>query len=193
MISLTSASRRPGFRASVGPPAPAWSWLVRDRSPNGGSEFLFEFPVPPDRIRGRACPLLHHHVRAFALFAREVVDAVVDEASHAFQKLHARVLEVPAAGLRQTLLDHRQDSTKQAAGVRRPCVGGLLLFHIHVSFISTVRILFSNVARLGERAAIETGRPMCRRSVPISTTSSSPFLKRPTSPLTANGSRRRIS
>jgi 2-C-methyl-D-erythritol 2,4-cyclodiphosphate synthase len=32
------------------------------------------------------------------------------------------------------------------------------------------------------KAAMEVGRPMCRRSVPISTTSSSPFLKSPTSP-----------
>src|ERR1035437_282217 len=156
-------------------------------------------PLAPARLQKRvhflriSQSLLHHHVRAFALFAREVFDAVVNEASHAFQKLHVRVSEVPAAGLRPALLDHRQNAAKKAAGVRRPGVGGFLLFHIHVSFISTVRILFSNVARLGERAAIESGRPMCRRSVPISTTSSSPFLKRPTSPLTANGSRRRIS
>ena len=45
----------------------------------------------------------------------------------------------------------------------------------------------------GESAAIDVGRPMCRRSVPISTTSSSPFLNSPTSPLAANGSCSRTS
>ena len=34
---------------------------------------------------------------------------------------------------------------------------------------------------------MDLGKPMWRRSVPTSTTSSSPFLKRPTSPLVANG------
>src|ERR1044071_5104137 len=68
-----------------------------------------------------------------------------------------------------------------------------LLFHNHLSFNSTVKTLFSNLAGLGDSVAMDMGSPMWRRRVPISTTSSSPFLKSPTSPLTANGSCKRTS
>ena len=55
---------------------------------------------------------------------------------------------------------------------------GLLLAH-DASFNSTVRIPSSSRARPGSNRAIDVGSPMCRRSVPIWTTSSSPFLNSP--------------
>src|SRR5262249_38497987 len=139
--------------------------------------------------------LLYRYVRTLVLFAREVGDAVVDEAADAFQELDPGVAEMVARGVRPHPLQNRdRRSAKKAAGVgrrRRGRIGGF--FHFQLSFISTVRTLFSNLARLGERPAIEVGRPMWRRSVPTCTTNSSPFLNSPTSPLAANGNCRRTS
>ena len=71
---------------------------------------------------------------------------------------------------------------------RRSVIGRFVFFRpSQLSFISTVNILFSNFARSGERPAMEVGKPMWRRSVPISTTSSSPFLNRPTLALGREG------
>ena len=140
---------------------------------------------PPGRY-----PLFDSDVRPLALLvARKMRNAVVDQAADPLQKLDARVTEVIVGGFGPQALQHGNrggaDETSRLMGVglASPC----MLFHGQLSFISTVRTWFSNLARLGERPAMETGRPMCRRSVPISTTSSSPFLNKPTSPLTAKG------
>jgi hypothetical protein len=68
----------------------------------------------------------------------------------------------------------------------------LWLVH-YASFISTVKTRFFNRALTGNNPAIDRGSPTWRRSVPISTTSSSPFLNNPISPLVANGSSTRTS
>src|ERR1700679_1156353 len=119
-------------------------------------------------------------------------NAVVDQTADALQKLDARVAEVIVRRSGPQMFQHGDrgvaDKTSALMGalvMGMPCTSRL--FHNQISFISTVRTLLSNLARLGERPAIETGKPMCRRSVPISTTSSSPFLNRPTSPFTAKG------
>src|SRR5580658_434892 len=137
--------------------------------------------------------LFHSDVRTLALLvAREMRDAVVDQAADALQKLDARVAEVIVGGFGPQTFQHGDrggaDKTSGLMGallLRMPCAS--LLFHSQLSFISTVNIRLSNLARLGERPAMETGRPICRRSVPISTTSSSPFLNSPTSPFIAKG------
>ena len=59
--------------------------------------------------------------------------------------------------------------------------------------LAHVMKVVQKVARAGMSEAIEVGSPMWRRKVPISTTSSSPFLNSPTSPLAAKGRRRRTS
>ena len=59
-----------------------------------------------------------------------------------------------------------------------------------LSYTSLMRIVSlspSRVAFEGIKADMLLGRPMCRRKVPICTTSSSPFLKSPTSPFRMNG------
>src|SRR5208283_4987326 len=112
----------------------------------------------------------------------------------ALQELHARRAEVIACLGRPQLFQERHRHVAHEAAVPGSlcaCAGGLVVAfsHLQLSFISTVRIRFSSLARVGARPAIEVGRPMCRRSVPISTTSSSPFLNNPTSPLAAKGRR----
>src|SRR5580658_6919893 len=142
--------------------------------------------------------LFHSDVRTLALLvAREMRDAVVDQAADALQKLDARVAEVIVSGFGPQALQHwdRGGADKTSGLMATLLMGALLmsrpraslLFHSQLSFISTVSTRLSNLARLGERPAIETGKPMCRRSVPISTTSSSPFLNNPTSPFIAKG------
>src|ERR1700749_1552031 len=118
-----------------------------------------------------------------------MVDAVVNNTPQALQKFTARIAEMIPGGVVPDLLRERdRGGTEEtvAAGFR-------LLVHNQLSFISTVNTLFSNFARPGERAASEVGNPTCRRRVPICTTSSSPFLNRPTSPFAAKGSCRRTS
>ncbi len=94
---------------------------------------------------------------------------------------------------RLDLRRRRRRRRSSLAHAARMLSGALLFVHCQPSFISTVNILFCNEARVGVSAAMEVGSPMWRRSVPISTTSSSPFLNSPISPFTANGSRSRTS
>src|ERR1039458_4590429 len=111
---------------------------------------------------------------------RQVADAVVDHAAHAFQKLHARVAEMVLGGVGPGLPEERLHiQTVEAA---RSVNVWFFVWHNQFCLISTVNTLFSNFACAGVRAAMEVGRPMCRRRVPIWTTNSSPFLNSPTSP-----------
>src|ERR1700751_2484633 len=128
----------------------------------------------------------------------QVLDAAVNDGANPLQELDPGVGEVSAHLGRNTegFLELADNFAAQAAllierwrRVLRSC----LLFAHCASFISTVRIRFSSRARVGTSVVIERGRPMWRRSVPISTTSSSPFLNNPTSPLVANGKRSRTS
>src|SRR5580704_1557858 len=136
------------------------------------------------RLRhGARAVLFDCDVRALHLMTSEVIDAVVDHAAHALQKLDARVAEMVLGGVGQGLPEeglHIQ--TVEAARSVNIC---LFVWHNQFSLISTVNILFSNFACAGERAAMDVGRPMCRRRVPICTTNSSPFLNNPTSPFMA--------
>ena len=139
---------------------------------------------------------------------RKVLDARIQHASHPFEHFDTGVAEMLARVWGPDVIEESLDlgrcdiAEKTAVGVpgRAVLVSGALLF-VHFqfpfdrqgSFISTVNILFCNEARVGVSAAMEVGSPMWRRNVPISTTSSSPFLNSPTSPFIANGSRSRTS
>src|SRR6516164_692403 len=68
-----------------------------------------------------SCPaavqLLHVDVRTLPLFPRQVRDAVVDQASQALQKLHPRIAEMAARGVRPAALQHWQrGGAEEAAG-----------------------------------------------------------------------------
>jgi len=93
---------------------------------------------------------------------------------------------VAARGFRPAALDQRSMVQKKqpdwllSLSAVFSSISTLLHFHGQNSIFQ--------LCAAGERPAIEVGNPMCRRSVPISTTSSSPFLNSPTSPFAANGS-----
>src|ERR1039458_673473 len=129
---------------------------------------------------------LHGDVGAFVFLLGQVRNAVVDQAADALQKLDPRGAEVIACVSRPQLFQKRHRHVAHEAAVSGglcALAGGLVVAfsHLQLSFISTVRIRFSSLARVGAKPAMEVGRPMCRRSVPISTTNSSPFLNNPTS------------
>src|ERR1035438_6091696 len=119
--------------------------------------------------------------------ARHAIDLFVDQAAQSFPEFHTGIVEVifrrlgPAGPER--IRNPRAGAMAEATFTR------LLLFTHTISLISTVRIFFSNRAFDGVSEAMLVGSPMCRRRVPISTTSSSPFLNNPTSPFAAKGSR----
>jgi hypothetical protein len=136
----------------------------------------------------------------------EMLDARVQHTPHPFEHFDTGAAEMLAGVFRPDMIEEgldlgRCDVAKETAvGMPRRAMLRRALLFVHItflsdqpSFISTVNILFCNEARVGVRAAMEVGNPMWRRNVPISTTSSSPFLNSPTSPFIANGSRRRTS
>src|SRR5438445_2735355 len=128
----------------------------------------------------------------------QVLDAAVDDGANPFQELDPGIGEVfPHLGRHTEGFPELVHKFAAQAALLNKRLGRILLscflFAHCASFISTVRIRFSSRARAGISVAIERGMPIWRRSVPTSTTSSSPFLNSPISPLVANGKRSRTS
>src|ERR1700733_11498377 len=133
---------------------------------------------------------------------RQMVNSSVQHTPHPLQHFEASVAEMLARVLRPNViyecLDLWRGYVTEEATVGILVRRALLFVHItflstQASFISTVNILFCNEARVGVSAAMDVGSPIWRRSVPICTTSSSPFLNKPISPFTATVSRSRTS
>src|SRR5271165_2873801 len=129
---------------------------------------------------------------------RQVLDAAVDDGANPLQEFDSRVREVFShlgrhiEGLPEVVHNFAAQTALLHNRLGRILLSCILFLHC-ASFISTVSIRFSSRARAGTSAAIERGRPIWRRSVPTSTTSSSPFLNSPISPLVANGTLSRTS
>src|SRR5277367_6233433 len=112
-----------------------------------------------------------------------MIDLRVQHTADAFQHLDPGVAEVRARMFGPDMIDEcpnlRRSHLAEETAIMDMLMlmrRALLFVHFQPSLSSTVNILFCSDARVGMSAAIDVGNPMCRRSVPISTTSSSPFL-----------------
>src|SRR5262249_1730204 len=143
--------------------------------------------------RSNRIALFDSDFRALLCPLRKILDPFIDDFANRLQELDPRIGDVLAhprrnAEMGAELIEHLP---AQAAFVSWTFAGRPLLFRLIPycgSFFSTVRPRSSNLALAGVNVAMVRGKPIWRRSVPTSTTSSSPFLKRPTSPFAANGS-----
>src|SRR5258708_3657826 len=117
-------------------------------------------------------------------------DARVQERPKTFKDFHAGRLEMTARFFGGTEPPENVTQGRACALTETRITDGFwgFLFIIHTgSCSSTTNVPSSKRARTGDRPAMDCGKPTCRRTVPTSITSSSPFLNNPTSPLAANG------
>src|SRR5262245_47320786 len=133
----------------------------------------------------------------FAACFRGLGDARIEQCAHALEEFQPGGLEMVARVVAWS--ESAQPLTKERSGTlaeTRTTLGFLIFrrLFVHIaSWSSTTNRPPSSRARTGESPVIDWGRPTWRRTVPTSITSSSPFLKSPTSPLAANGAWRRTS
>src|SRR5579862_2490453 len=152
----------------------------------------------PLRVKARYSRLLDGDFRAALSGFAEGLDAVINHRANPLEELDAGICEVFSNVFRDAkrLAELVQDLPAQAAlltGAFACLLPRCFLCAHCASFISTVSSRFSSFAPAGTSVAIDRGKPMWRRSVPTSTTSSSPFLNSPISPFVVNGNRSRTS
>src|SRR6516162_9646902 len=162
--------------------------------------FDLEAAVPLRQTISRQSPpgLLDGDFGAALSGVGQVLDATIDNGANTLQKLDPGIAEVlphlrrHVEGFPDLVYNFAAQAALLTNRLRRTLLSCFLFAHC-ASFISTVRIRFSRRARAGTNVAIERGSPIWRLSVPTSTTSSSPFLNSPISPLVANGRRSRTA